>query len=150
VEGGELLDVVSLWGKPIPSIMTHHEEISQGLKTARLVIRIYATLIMAFYFLAFVPKIIGQLTNENSDDLASGGTIGHLIIVSFLLFFLGYLLSWWRGIWGGIVLIAAGIIMLFTHIPPLAESFDWIPFAIFSGPMMLAGILYVLFWSKKV
>ena len=123
---------------------------SNSLKTTRLVIRIFASLITLFYLLVFVPKFIQTLLGDAPESPPGADWEGSMVTVSFLIFILGYIVTWWRGLVGGIIIAIGGVLMFFTHMLSASGEFEFLPFFVFSGPMLLCGILYLVFWWKKM
>ena len=123
--------------------------LSNSLKITRLIIRIFASLVTLFYLLAFVPKFIQTLLGDAPEIPPGDDWEGSMVTASFLIFVLGYIFSWWRGLVGGIIIAIGGILMFFTHILSANGEFEFLPFFVFSGPMLLCGILYLVFWWKK-
>ena len=122
---------------------------SNSLKTTRLILRIFAALITLFYLLAFVPKFIQTLLGDASESPPDASWEGNMVTASFLVYVLGYIFSWWRGLVGGIIMALAGAIMFTTHIMASSGELELLPFLVFSCPMILAGILFIIFWWKK-
>ncbi|MBC8314837.1 MAG: hypothetical protein ISR57_06015 [Bacteroidales bacterium] len=122
---------------------------SNSLKTSRLVIRIFASLITLFYLIAFVPKLIQMLLGDAPERPPGADWEGSMVTVSFLIFILGYIVTWWRGLVGGIIIAIGSILMFLTHMMSASGEFEFLPFFVFSGPMLLCGILYLVFWWKK-
>ncbi|MBL7137670.1 MAG: hypothetical protein ISS17_02710 [Bacteroidales bacterium] len=122
---------------------------SSSLRTTRLIIRIFASLLMLFYLLVFVPKLIQDLLEESPSTPADGGWEGSLVTIGFLVYVLGYIFTWWRGLVGGIILVAAAAIMFASHMVAAQGELEFVPFLVFSVPMILVGALYIIFWWKK-
>jgi hypothetical protein len=118
-------------------------------KTARLVIRIVVSLVTLLYLLIFLPKIIQDILEGSSAGPPGDGWEGTMVTTGFLVFVLGYILSWWRGLFGGIIMIIAGIIMFATHMMSADGEFEFLPFLVFPAPMIICGILFIIFWLKK-
>ncbi|NQV03195.1 MAG: hypothetical protein HQ542_11150 [Bacteroidia bacterium] len=122
---------------------------SRNIKTTRLVITIFASLITLLYLVAFVPKLIQDLLGESPASPSDGSWVGSLVTAGFLVFILGYILTWWRGVIGGIIIVFAGALMFTSHMVAASGEFEFLPFLIFSCPMILVGILFIIFWWKK-
>jgi len=121
----------------------------QGHKTLKLVIRIVVSLITLFYLLAFIPKLIQDILEGSSTGPPGDSWEGNMVTAGVLIFVLGYIITWWRGVIGGILLIIAGLIMFATHMMSAEGEFEVVPFLVFSFPMVLCGILFIIFWWKK-
>ncbi|MFH1296114.1 MAG: hypothetical protein ABIJ04_02430 [Bacteroidota bacterium] len=122
---------------------------SNSLKATRLIIRIFASLITLFYLLVLVPKFIQTLLGDSPESPPDASWEGNMVTIGFLVYVLGYILTWWRGLVGGIILVAAGAIMFASHMVAAQGELEFVPFLVFSGPMIFVGALYIIFWWKK-
>jgi hypothetical protein len=99
----------------------------------------FATILALFFLLVFVPKIISVL-NGTARELPPGQQWeGHIMIAMFVVFMLGYIIGWWRPLWGGRMMIAAALLVSV----PLSLQGN-LGSLIFGIPQFAIGSLYVL------
>ena len=103
---------------------------------------IFGLFITSLLLLVFVPKIIGKIIEEGPSrlfeipesftDLWSDPT-------AFLLIYLiGYSISWWKPLWGSIIVIIVSVFYV-----PASGCLGSLIFAI---PTFLVGLFYLLYW----
>lgn len=58
----------------------------------------------------------------------------------FIIYMIGYIVVWWRPLWGATIMMLAGVFYV------LLAGFDGPP--IFALPGFLVGLFYYLWWNK--
>lgn len=103
--------------------------------------RVFASVLALFYFVAFVPKLIDQYFIKGSDLAVSEGSWeGWIMELTFWIFTIGYVTSWFRKFAGGIILILSSLVQMlpFLIIQGIFGSL------IFGLPTLIAGVLFVV------
>jgi len=97
------------------------------------------TLLALFFSVVFVPKIISVLRGT-APELPSGRQWeGHVMIAMFVIFMLGYIIGWWRSLWGGLLIIVAALLVSIPF--SLQDNYGSLIFGI---PQFVIGILYIM------
>lgn len=104
-----------------------------------------ATLLALLFLLAFVPKIISVLRGTAPELPAGRQWEGHVMIAMFVIFMLGYIIGWWRSLWGGLLIIVAALLVSIPF--SLQDNYGSLIFGI---PQFVIGILYIMLsWAEK-
>ncbi|NNF36918.1 MAG: hypothetical protein HKN68_22640 [Saprospiraceae bacterium] len=110
----------------------------------------YAVIYLLIVFANVFPNLLGWKLNTNVDDLATWGynsTLGISLIITFILFITGFILSWKSQFVAGILFILWYLIIaiLIFMFPEFANSGP----SLFSGLVILVqGILYIQLEKK--
>ena len=103
------------------------------------------TLLAVFLLVAFLPKILSKLV-EGSHVFPQGREWeGQAMLAMFLIYLIGYAISWWRPLWGGIFicLSAAAVSAPFIIIDGHYNSL------MFGVPLFIVGVFYLLLHSLE-
>ena len=98
-------------------------------------------IVSLFFLLAFGPKFMGELVEKGTDyfnEILNSYVHWEDPNAFFITYFIGYILVWWRPLWGAVIMMAAGVIYV------VIAGFDGPP--IFAAPAFVVGILYLLYW----
>ncbi len=105
----------------------------------RIVALVIGSLLALLLSLLLVPKIV-EVTLGTAPELRPGVEWeGQLMIGMYITFMAGYLVGWWRSLWGGIIIITSSLLI----VVPLV-SVGNIGSFIFGIPLFAIGTLYVL------
>ena len=113
----------------------------------RTVVRGTSSLLATFFLLALLPKVVSLLSDTSSPMGAVTGQEweGHVIIAMFLTYMIGSLISWWRSLWGGILIILAALVVSIPFIV-IQGHFNSL---IFGLPVFVVGVLYVVLYIME-
>jgi hypothetical protein len=115
-------------------------------KTFRNVVLTLGTVLALFFLLAFVPKVISSFTNPSHTPQPGREWEGQIMTTMFAVFLFGFIVGWWRKLWGGILIILAGIIVSVPFIILRGN----LGALIFGFPLFILGALYIrLNWIEK-
>jgi len=123
--------------------MENTENVSaKRTKLLLIITRVLASLLTLFFIVAFGPKIFDGIT-----DIFRGeeGWEGIVIMLTFLVFIVGFSLSWWKKCWGGIIILLASIIQM----GPFLIIDGNLGSLIFGAPMFIVGALFLLVCLQK-
>lgn len=116
------------------------------LKMIRIVVFTICSLLALFFLLAFVPKIVSEITGTAPEHQGGQSWEGNVMMATFLVFLAGYVIGWWQRFWGGLLMLLAALVVAVPFIA-LQRNYGSLIFAI---PECSAGLLYlVLFWREK-
>ncbi|MBN1198249.1 MAG: hypothetical protein JXA23_02775 [Bacteroidales bacterium] len=74
---------------------------------------IFSTLLALFFALAFVPKLVDEYLQAIAGTKPIfGGWEGLVMELTFYLFMIGYLFSWWKKCTGGIIILLAAVVQM--------------------------------------
>ena len=111
-----------------------------------LIARIFSSVFALLYTLALGPKLIGRYFNL--EDTLSGETWEEWVMeLTFYIFMMGFVFSWWKKCAGGIIIIIASVLQM---APFLIIDGNW-GSLIFGVPILISGslFLWVCFDNKK-
>ena len=111
-------------------------------KALLIVTRILASLLAMFFMATFGPKIF-----EGIIEIYRGeeGWEGIVMMLTFLVFIVGFILSWWKKCWGGIIILLASIIQM----GPFLIIDGNLGSLIFGVPLFVVGALFLLVCLQK-
>jgi len=111
-------------------------------KALLIVTRILASLLAMFFIATFGPKIF-----EGIIEIYRGeeGWEGIVMMLTFLVFIVGFILSWWKKCWGGIIILLASIIQM----APFLIIDGNLGSLIFGVPLFVVGALFLLVCLQK-
>ncbi len=111
-------------------------------KVLLIITRVLASLLALFFISAFGPKIFDGIT-----DIFRGeeGWEGIVMMLTFLVFIVGFILSWWKKCWGGIIILLASIIQM----APFLIIEGNLGSLIFGVPLFVVGALFLLVCLQK-
>ena len=112
---------------------------SKKAKTLLIVARVFTSLFALFYGFAIVPKLIGQYFIEG-EGLSDGGWEGWVMEITFYIFVIGFVFSWWKKCTGGIILIIASIVQM----GPFLIIDGNLGSLIFGVPLLISGVLFLV------
>ncbi len=115
--------------------MSNHKAPPKGLRVTALVC---GTVLALFFLLVFAPKVVSVLGGSAPELPPGTQWEGHIMIAMFGVFMLGYLIGWWRSLWGGLMMIAAALLVSL----PFALQGNY-GSLIFGIPQFVVGMLYV-------
>jgi hypothetical protein len=107
--------------------------------------RITGSVVAAILGLIMVPHIIEGIIREAPYLPENNAWEGVVMTVMTGLFFLGYLISWKNARIGGMVIIAAGLLVTLPLIIVQGEAGS----LMFGFPIIASGILYILDWRDS-
>ena len=102
---------------------------------------IYGIIVTSLMLLALGSKILIKISEEGFDYLIE---IPKVFVswedptALFFTYIIGYVIVWWRPLWGSIIIIFASIFYV------IISGFDGPP--IFATPTFLVGLFYLLYW----
>lgn len=108
-------------------------------RTFRAIVVGCGTLLALFFSIVFLPKIVSVLRGTATELPAGRQWEGHVMIAMFVIFMLGYVVGWWRSRWGGLLIIAAALLVSVPF--SLLGNYGSLIFGI---PQLVIGILYVM------
>ncbi len=108
----------------------------------RTIARGAGTLLAVFFLLAFLPKIFSDLNDTSPSPGAAAGREweGDVMTAMFLAYMIGYAISWWRSLWGGIVIVLAALVVSVPFIV-IQGHFNSLLFGL---PVFIVGVLYLV------
>ena len=122
--------------------MNSPENTSSKNKMQLLIARIFVSFVFLFFSFAIVPKIIGQFLESLSDEgLADVGWEGMIMQLTYFVFLIGFLATWWRKCVGGIIILVSSIIQMGPFII-IDGNFGSLIFGI---PLLISAILFLAF-----
>jgi hypothetical protein len=104
--------------------------------------RIFASVIVLFFALFVIPDIIEGITREGHYLPENNKWEGVIMTIWFILLVIGYIISWFKELSGGIIMILAGLTVSLPFII-LAKNFGSL---IFGGTSIAAGLLFLIYW----
>jgi len=104
------------------------------------VIRMLASLLAIFFILAFVPKLIDELRDVFNGQPFYKGWEGLVMEITFFVFLAGYVISWWRKCWGGLIIVLASLIQM----GPFLIIQGNLGSLIFGVPLFVVGALFLI------
>jgi hypothetical protein len=108
-----------------------------------IIARIYGMVITALMLLIFGGKIIGEFVEKGIGEfrfLARDAFHWYDNPTGFFFTYVaGYILVWWRPLWGALFIIGGSILVTVVNI-------DNRGFLIFALPTIMVGIFYLLTW----
>jgi hypothetical protein len=104
--------------------------------------RIFASAIVLFFALFFIPSIIGSITREESFLPENNKWQGVIMTIWFIMLVTGYILSWFKEGLGGLVMILAALTVSLPFII-FASNFGSL---IFGATSFAAGFLFLIYW----
>ncbi|MBN1199911.1 MAG: hypothetical protein JXA23_11210 [Bacteroidales bacterium] len=110
-----------------------------------LIAQIVSTALVLFFLLAFVPKLVDEYTNVLTGEKPYfGGWEGLIMEVTFYLFIIGYIFSWWKKCTGGIIILIASVVQM----GPFLIIEGNLGALIFGLPLLISGVLFLLVCKK--
>ena len=108
--------------------------------------RIYGIVITALMLLVFGGKIIGEFVEKGIGELSNLARDAFHWYDNptgfFFTYVAGYILVWWRPLWGALIIIAGSIFVTVVNI-------DNHGFLIFALPTIMVGVFYLLIWYYR-
>ena len=120
-------------------------EQSNKLKSVRIVVLSFGSLLALFFLLAFLPKIIMELIGDSPKVAAGREWEGQVMIATFLTLLIGYGIGWWRTFWGGVIIVLAAFVVTIPFIT-LQSNYGSLIFGI---PLLFVGLLYLLLYLTE-
>jgi len=112
---------------------------TKNQKIVLLIARIFAALLALFFLVAFGPKLIGQYFT-GGEGISNGGWEGWVMELTFYIFLIGYIFSWWRQCVAGVIFIFASVVQM----GPFLIIDGNLGSLIFGIPLLLAGVLFLV------
>ena len=103
---------------------------------------IWGIIVTLFLLLAFGPKFIGEFIKDAAGfitEIKKSFIYWENPSAFFLIYLTGYIIIWWKPLWGSIIVILASLVFV------IIAGFDGPP--IFALPAFLVGIFYLLYWN---
>lgn len=121
--------------------------ISQTRKTRLLLIstRVLATSLAIFFSIAFLPKMVQEVMECFKGEFFQAGWEGLVMELTYFVFMVGFVISWWKKCLGGIIILLASIIQM----APFLIIDGNLGSLIFGLPMFIIGCLFVIFCIHK-
>lgn len=121
-----------------------NSELAQDKKAKTLlkITRILASILALFFLLAFGPKFFDGIA-----DIYRGeeGWEGIVMMLTFLVFIVGFVLSWWKKCTGGLLIFFASIIQM----APFLIIEGNLGSLIFGIPLLVVGVLFLVVCKQK-
>jgi hypothetical protein len=109
--------------------------------------RIFSTLLALFFALAFIPKLISEYSQAiKGEKPIFGGWEGLIMEITFYVFFIGYIFSWWKKCTGGILILLASIIQM----GPFLIIEGNLGSLIFGVPLVISGGLFLFLCRSRL
>lgn len=100
--------------------------------------------VSSFFLLVFGPKFFGSFVEKGSAyfiEIKDSFITWEDPNAFFITYFIGYILLWWKPLWGSLIIILVSIVYV------IIAGFDGPP--IFAAPAFLVGLLYLLLFLEK-
>ncbi len=104
--------------------------------------RVLASLLALFFIVSFGPKFFDGISDIYRGEESWGGIV---MMLTFLVFIVGFILSWWKKCTGGALILLASIIQM---IPFLIIECN-LGSLIFGVPLFVVGALFLLVCLQK-
>lgn len=116
--------------------------------TLLLITRIFSSCLALFFILAFVPKLVDEYSKVFTGEkpLFGPGWEGLIMEVTFYVFIIGYIFSWWKKCTGGILILLASVIQM----GPFLIIEGNLGSLIFGIPLLISGGLFLIVWKDQV
>ena len=109
--------------------------------------KIYGIVVTVLMILIFGGTIVSNLSDKGAGELKNilNGCLHWYDDPTgfFFTYLIGYVLLWWKPLWGGIIIISGSIAVSIINIGNTG-------FLIFALPTMLVGVFYILSFFSKV
>ena len=102
---------------------------------------VYGIIVTLLFSLVFLPKLVEQIGKKGIVRVIN--EIGESFVkwddptAFFFTYIIGYIIIWWKPLWGSLIIIIGCLLFLFTHIDNTWNL-------IFFIPTFLVGFLYLL------
>ena len=106
---------------------------------------VLASLLTLFFSVALVPKIIMEIKEEGISILYTGGWEGLVMQWTYIVFIIGFAISWKNKFIGGLIIILASLIQM----GPFLIIDGNLGSLIFGLPMLIVGILLIIAHKKS-
>jgi hypothetical protein len=113
---------------------------SKDMRTLLIAARVIASVLALFFIVAFVPKLIQEIIDVTQGKDAFNGWEGIVMELTFLVFIIGYIISWWRVCQGGIIILLASIVQM----GPFLIIDGNLGSLIFGVPLLVSGVLFII------
>lgn len=122
--------------------MNKLENTSLNNRKILLIARIIVSIVFLFFSFAIVPKILGQFIESFGDEgLSDGGWEGMVMQLTYFVFLIGFLVSWWKKCIGGILILVSSIIQM----APFLIIDGNLGSLIFGIPLLITALLFMVF-----
>lgn len=132
-----------------PKLYAMKNPIGTGSKILIFITIILSSVLFLFFSIALVPKIIGGIIDEGVSSLYSGGWEGLVMIWTYVVFLIGFIIVWWHKLIGGIIIFLSSILQM----APFLIINGNLGSLIFGIPLLVVGLLFIFipeFRTKKV
>jgi hypothetical protein len=113
------------------------------VKTLKKVSLVFGIIVTLFFLLAFGPKFVGEFIEQGATyfiEIKDSFITWDDPNAFFITYFIGYILLWWKPLWGSIIIILVSI----TYV--IIAGISGPP--IFAIPAFIVGVLYFLYWNS--
>jgi hypothetical protein len=103
---------------------------------------IYGIIVTSLMLLALGSKILIKISEEGFEyliEIPKAFVSWEDPTALFFTYIIGYVIVWWKPLWGSIIIILASIFYV------IIAGFDGPP--IFATPTFLVGLFYLLYWN---
>ena len=118
------------------------ETTNKNQKVLLLITRILASLLALFFLLAFGPKFFQELADIFNGEAGWGGLV---MMLTFVVFIIGFIYSWWKYCTGGVLIFLASIIQM----GPFLIIEGNLGSLIFGIPLIVVGPLFLILCKIK-
>jgi len=110
-------------------------------KITLLIARIFVIAVALFFSLAIVPKLMGQYFDAlQGEGLRNGGWEGWVMEITYYVFIIGFVFSWWKKCIAAILLLLASVIQM----GPFLIIDGNLGSLIFGIPILISGVLFLI------
>lgn len=120
--------------------------LSKKMKVLLIITRVFVSLLALFFSFAIVPKIIPQYFNAaTGEPLSNGSWEGMVMELTFYVFIIGFVFSWWKKCMGGVLILLASIIQM----APFLIIDGNLGSLIFGIPLLVSGVLFLIICKSQ-
>lgn len=109
-------------------------------RTILIIARVLATLLVLFFSVAILPKIAQEIIDGFKGEFYHAGWEGIMMELTYLVFIIGFIISWWRKCLGGLLILLSSIIQM----GPFLIIDGNLGSLIFGIPLFVVGCLFLI------
>jgi hypothetical protein len=115
------------------------------LKTVRIIVLSAGTLLTVLFLLVFGPKVLSVFTGTAPELPPDQQWEGDVMVAMFAVFMIGYVVGWFRPLWGGTIMILAACLVSLPFMV-IRSQYSTLIFGI---PQLAVGLLYLLLYRVE-